>query len=274
MDLNTFIYNAQNMPSIPEVVQELIESFNSKNVDSKLIASKVSKDQTITAKVLRMANSAKYGGHRQVGSVNEAIVLLGFNALRTLVLASGLTSAFKPPEGFNIRAFWRKSFAMANLSKWTAKLTPNTDPEVAFTCGMLFDIGGLLIHILANSDALEIEHAIAEGGNRLELEARQLGFTFPEVGAELAYRWKFPDYIVNGILNQLSIDPSDDEYEPLAGILFISHYLHNSKTKDLEEVIANFPFEHSAKLGIDKVELTNKIEEAFELDEDIEELLD
>ena len=98
------------MPNIPKVVQELIQSFGDENVDSGEVAAKLSKDQAMTAKVLRMANSSKYGGHRTVGSVNDAVVLLGFNALRTMVLASGLTSAFPTPEGFNIKEFWVKSF--------------------------------------------------------------------------------------------------------------------------------------------------------------------
>ena len=52
----------------------------------------------LTAKVLRAANSAHYGGNRKVGSVSDAVFLLGFNAVRTLILASGMTGAFKAPE--------------------------------------------------------------------------------------------------------------------------------------------------------------------------------
>lgn len=90
VDLKSLIENAQKLPNIPKVVQELIESFNDENVNTEAIANKISADQVLTAKVLRAANSAHYGGHRKVASVNDAVLILGFNAVRTLVLASGL----------------------------------------------------------------------------------------------------------------------------------------------------------------------------------------
>ncbi len=274
MDLNKFIYNAQNMPTIPEVVQELIESLSSNHIDSQKIARKVSMDPAMTAKVLRMANSAKYGGHRQIGSVNEAVVLLGMNALRTIVLASGLTRAFIPPEGFDIRAFWKKSFSIACLSHSVAKLTPHIDAEVAFTCGMLFDVGGLIIRILANPKAVEIDQAIIEGSNRISAEARYLGFTYPEVGAELAHRWKFPESIVEGILHQLDPGVTEDDYKALAGILFLANFLYDFQDEDIEELLSHFPFEHSALLGIDKSELCDKLEQLRILNDSMEAFVD
>ncbi|MGH1485170.1 MAG: HDOD domain-containing protein [Cellvibrionaceae bacterium] len=273
MDLNQLISNAQNMPNIPKIVQELIESFGSDNVNSEQIADKVSKDQAMTAKVLRMANSAKYGGHRQVGSVNDAIVMLGFNALRTLVLASGLTGAFQTPEGFDIKEFWKKSFAIASLNKWLSKYVTDVDPEIAFTCGMLHDVGGLLTHILASEEAQEIERVVAKGADRIEMESSRLGFTYPEAGAELANRWKFPQDIVDGIRHQLEPQVAEDDYKALAAVTFISTYLYNNRDQGAEAIIANFPNEHAEKLSMDKVALMDNIEEINDLDSGIEELI-
>ncbi len=273
MDLSHLISNAQNMPNIPKIVQELIESFSNDNVNSEQLAEKVSKDQAMTAKVLRMANSAKYGGHRQVGSVNDAIVLLGFNALRTLVLASGLTGAFKPPEGFDIQEFWKKSFSIASLSKWLAKHTHDIDGEVAFTCGMLHDVGGLLTHILVNEQAQEIDRVVAKGADRIEMESSRLGFTYPEAGAELANRWRFPEEIVDGIRHQLQPTVSEDDYKSLAGIVFIANYLYENREQDTETLINNFPSDHAAALNMDKVAVIDNIEEINELDSGIEALL-
>lgn len=95
MDLKNLVDNAQKLPNIPKVVQELIESFGNENIKNEEIAKKVSADQVLTAKVLRAANSAHYGGNRKVGSVSDAVFVLGFNAVRTLVLASGMTGRLK-----------------------------------------------------------------------------------------------------------------------------------------------------------------------------------
>ena len=273
MNLNYLISNAQDLPNIPEIVQELIESFNSETVDSTQVAKKISKDQAMTAKVLRMANSSKYGGHRQVGSVNDAVVLLGFNALRTMVLASGLTGTFKSPEGFNIKSFWHKSFSVANLCKWLAKYQREIDAEVAFTCGMLHDIGGLLTFILANDTAQEIERVVAKGANRVEMETHRLGFTYAEAGAELANRWKFPQVIVDGIRYQLTPD-TEEGYKPLAGMVYLALYLHRYRDQGTDYLVQNFPYDMLESLKLDKVSVIDNLEEIYQLDEGIEELID
>lgn len=273
MNLNHLISNAQHMPNIPKVVQELIQSFGDESVDSGEVAEKLSKDQAMTAKVLRMANSSKYGGHRKVGSVNDAVVLLGFNALRTMVLASGLTSAFPTPEGFDIKEFWVKSFAVATISKWLTKHIPSEDPEIAFTCGMIHDIGGLLTHILVNEEAQEIDRVVEKGADRIEMENSHLGFNFTEAGAELANRWKFPEEIVEGIRHQLQPQADEEDYKMLAGIVYIAKYLFEHREEDTETIVANFPLEQGKALGMNIVAVLDNIGEVKELDSGIEELL-
>lgn len=273
MDLNHLISNAQHMPNIPKVVQELIQSFGEDNINSHEITEKLNKDQAMTAKVLRMANSSKYGGHRQVGSVNDAVVLLGFNALRTMVLSSGLTSAFPTPEGFNIKEFWIKSFTVGTISKWIAKHVPGTDGETAYTCGMIHDIGGLLTHILVHEEALEIDRVVEKGADRVEMEDSHLGFNFTEAGAELAQRWKFPEEIVDGIRHQLQPQTTEDEYKNLAGIVYIAKYLFEHQKENTETIVANFPVDHAKALNMNVVALLDNIAEIKELDSGIEELL-
>lgn len=273
VDLNLLINNAQNMPNIPKVVQELITSFGDDNVNGEQIADKVSKDQAMTARVLRMANSSKYGGHRQIGSVNDAVVLLGFNALRTMVLASGVCGAFKTPDAFDVKEFWKKSFHVASLCKWLATYTPDIDPEVAFTCGMLHDVGGLLTQVLASEEAQEIDRVVAKGADRIEMESSRLGFTYPEAGAELAYRWKFPEDIVEGIRHQLAPAVAEDDYKPLAGVVLVATYLYNHRNDHSETLINGFPSEHAAQLNMDKVAIIDNIEMIDELDSGIEDML-
>lgn len=272
MNLNQLISEAKNLPTIPEVVQEVISTFNKDNVDSGEIADKLSKDQSMTAKLLRMANSSKYGGHRQVGNVNDAVVLLGFNALRTLVLASGLSNSIKAPEGFDLNRFWKKSFTFASISKWVAGFNPQIDKEIAFTAGMLHDIGGLLTHILVNEKAQEIDRVVKKGANRVEMENSRLGFSYPQAGAELAHRWKFPEEIVDGIAHQLSPE-TEDEYKTFAGVILVANYLYESREQPTKDIIASLPTEHIDKLGLDKVALIDQIEAIKAMEEDASTLM-
>ena len=135
MHVQKMLEQAHQLPSIPKVVQELLRDFDDPNVDAGKIAAKLQLDQALTAKVLRLANSSFYGGTRKVSSVNDAVVLLGVDSLRTMVAAGGVVAAFKAPEGFDLRAFWRKSFMVAGLCRWLVKRGKlrNLNAETAFT---------------------------------------------------------------------------------------------------------------------------------------------
>ncbi len=272
MELKKLIDDAQKLPNIPRVVQELIESFDNETINNETIAKKISSDQVLTAKVLRAANSAHYGGNRKVGSVNDAVFILGFNAVRTLVLASGLTGAFKAPEGFDLPAFWHNSFAVAATCKWLAKFSKD-DPEVAFTCGMIHKIGELLIHILMPKECQEIQKVVDKGARNSEIEKNVLGFNFPEAGAELASRWKFPDAIVDGIRHQLN-PLAAPEFSRLAALISIADYIvyTHEKGKDAD-LLVNFPNDLATRLGINMVKLAERIDETNDLMGGFDELI-
>lgn len=273
MNLQSLIDNAQKLPNIPKVVQELIESFGDENVSNDAIAKKISSDQVLTIKVLRAANSAHYGGNRKVGSVNDAVFLLGFNAVRTLVLASGLTGAFKAPEGFDLRKFWHDSFAVAATCKWIARFS-HDDAETAFTCGMIHNIGELLIHILLPAECAEMQKVVDKGARNVDIERNYLGFDFSEAGAELANRWKFPDAIVKGIRYQLEPQAADN-FPRLAAIINIALYINqkNGEGATSAAILEDFPSELATSLGINLVKMMEKIEETKDLGTAIDELL-
>ncbi len=274
MDLDQLFSKAQELPTIPEVVQELIQSFDNEDFDVDEIAKKVGMDQVLTAKVLRLANSAKFGGNRTIASVNEAVVRMGFNALRTLVLASGFTSAFKAPEGFDLNQFWRDSFGVAELSRWLAGHS-TAEAETAFTCGMLSNIGRLMVHLMLPEKAQEIERVVEKGGNRAELERDAWGFTSDEAGAQVAKMWKFPDTIVEGIAHKA--DPlSGNDDQSLACLMNLASYLYRQQQAEVsdEDIIASFPNDIAKAAGLDLSAAMDGLAESRELDSGIDDLLE
>lgn len=229
------------MPTIPKVVQELIDSFSNENIDVESIAKKVGMDQVLTAKVLRLANSSYYGLQRQIGSVDEAIVVMGLNSLRTLVVATGVTGAFAPITGFDRTRFWRRSLLVAAYCRWLGKKTKQ-NPEIAFTAGLMHAIGEVLIHLAMPTEAESIDHRVQSGERRIDLERNELGFSHCEVGAELARRWNFPTAIQQSIAFY-DAPLASDPVVPLAALVHIATYLENglSKGQEHEELLANFP---------------------------------
>lgn len=269
--MKQLIEKATNLPSIPKVVQELIASFNNPDITSGHIATILSNDQALTAKVLRMANSVRYGGHRKVGSVKDAVLVLGFNSLRTLVLSIGFTSALNGPAAFDIQAFWIKSFKMANRCKWLAK-SLKIDAEVAYTCGLLHAIGEYLIHLIRPEEAITIDKRVETGESRSRVEQQLLGFDYTQAGAALADHWFFPQEIVRAI--QYQENPlAAPGLSPYAACVHLGHYMLDNESKIAEGNFDDFPAKLLHAMHLTLSDMFTKLENAPDLDEGIEEFL-
>jgi HD-like signal output (HDOD) protein len=251
MNLASLFEQTHNLPNIPKVVQELISTFNSEDFNMEEIAQKISMDPVLTAKVLRLANSAHYGASRTVASMSDATVLLGFSTLRTLVLASGITGAIQTPKGFDRKQFWLDNFAVAAIAKWLAPYS-KLDRESAFTCGMLYSIGEMLIQLILPSESKKVLAATNAGGKLHEVEVAMLGYSYADVGAELASRWKFPDDIVTGIKFHMTPEKSQQDSK-LAGLINLSIYINNCQKETLSqnETLKGFPKDVAKMIGMD-----------------------
>ncbi len=239
MSLASIFNGATKLPSVPELVQELIDSFDDEDVKIEDIAKKLANDPVITAKILRLANSAQMGGRRKIASVNDAVVRLGFNSVRNLVLACGLAGAFDYPRTFDKKSFWVNCFEIAAISKVLAKYG-QADREIAFTCGMINDIGTLLMLASFPDETENVLAAVANGEPRETLEQATLGVTASEVSAELAKRWRFPDFI--GVALRWQHQPEKSKGSELAYILALSKFIQkNYLNHDVDELYAVLP---------------------------------
>lgn len=273
MSLEDIFNQTHKLPNIPKVVQELIKNFNNPDVNADEISKKIQMDQVISAKVMRLANSARYGAGRKIASIDSAVVMLGFSTLKTLVVASGVTGAFKDIPGFDHKQFWRDSFMVASISKLIAKHT-DLDQETAFTCGMMHNIGEMLIHLFHSEDAVRIDNLVTAGASRLDLQQNQFGYDFTDVGAELAQRWNFPVEIQTGI-RQHAAPENFADFSPLAAVVYLANYLNTaaSSGQEQEAILAEFPTELATQLGINLVDLFEAWVQLLAEDDDIDQLL-
>ncbi len=274
MNLASLFEQTHNLPNIPKVVQELIDTFNQEDFDMDEIANKISLDPVLTAKVLRLANSAHYGVSRTVASTADASVLLGFSTLRTLVLASGITGAMQAPDDFDRKEFWRDNFAVAAIAKWMGSYC-KLNGETAFTCGMLHSIGELLIQLLMPSEAKKISAAVKAGGKLSDVEKSMLGYNYADVGAELASRWKFPQDIVNGILHHTApLTPS--EVDPLSALIYLAVYIHNSHKQGLadKDILENFPKDVAQAINMDTKKALEDLQQLNGIESGMDSLLE
>jgi putative nucleotidyltransferase with HDIG domain len=190
----------RDLPPLPSVVLELVESLGHEGLSAAQYAAKISRDQALAAKTLRLANSSFYGRGRQVRSVAEAISVLGLRTVRGVVTAAGFAGSFRRRAGFDHGAFWRHSIGSALCAQELAGELGRDDAELAFTVGLLHDIGRLA---LASSFAPA--YAEAERWRRArdcpgaEAERAVLGLDHAEVGGRIARQWNFAPAIVDAI---------------------------------------------------------------------------
>ncbi len=274
MSLEKLLTRIYDLPSIPKVVQDLINSFSSTTADAAAISRNVQSDPVIAAKVLRLANSVRYGAGRKVASLDSAVVLLGFDTLKTLVVASGVTGTFKTIPGLDAKEFWRNSFMVANICKLIARNARDLDAEVAFTCGMLHNIGIALMYLVQSEEMKKIALNLKAGEDRADRERAQFGYDNNEVGSRLAKSWNFPEIIVHALATQG--DPlSSKPFSPYAAIIKLAVYINDAIDANVEreKIIAHLPEALAAPLHINKVNLFEQLSKACEAEDDIDELL-
>jgi HD-like signal output (HDOD) protein len=249
MEIDELFKSLHALPSIPKVAQDLILQFDNPSTKLGAVASNIEKDPVIAAKILRLANSARFRGARESGSVEDAASRLGFETLRTLVLASAVTGAFKSGPNFDLKSLWLKSFEVAAISRLLAKQR-GADAEIAFTSGLMHNIG------------------------RVANEHLQLGFGYPEVGAELAKRWNLPKLIQNAIAFQAKpLQAPEKEVLPLivAEAIALSDALeaHGGPTDEAKAAVGGPLFE-----GVDLDKLFAALPPVLEADKAFAQLLD
>jgi len=209
------VKNLDDLPSLPAVVMELLNSIDQEDVDISVLAKKVSHDQALTAKTLRLANSSLYGLQVKVTTIQQAITYLGFQTTRNLITAAAVTGCFAEGQcpGFDHKAFWRHSIATAACAKVLARQM-RFNQDYAFTAGLLHDIGRLvLVSCFPQQYAEAIAHRAAHDCFMLDAERTVLGVDHVDAGLALAEHWNFSDTM------RLAIGGHHDPEAPGAGFL-------------------------------------------------------
>lgn len=199
------------LPALPVVAVELLASLDQDDVDVDTLARHIMTDQSLAARALRVANSPFYGLAGRVTTIQDAVVILGFRAVRSLVLASLMVKAVNHVGGAqkNPRGFWRHAVAVALCARGLAR-SVGACPDTAFTAGLLHDIGRIFLaacfpeHTQA---AHQRQHEL--GGAYIQAEHEVLGLDHGVAGGVLARQWGFPSRIADAIARHHHPDQGD-----------------------------------------------------------------
>lgn len=192
----------RELPTFPTIALEVMRLASDSDSSAAELARIISKDQALSAKVLRVANSPFYGFTKKITTVEWAIVALGFETLRETVLSLTLIDLFKgePVKSFDPRKFWKHALDTASIAKAIGREAGLRIPGEGYAAGLLHDIGTLVLYRFFRSEFLEIYKVIEEGGMQpISAEESILGVNHADVGAWIAEKWNFPSQLVEAI---------------------------------------------------------------------------
>ena len=211
--LDELVNEIAELQPLPTVAAQILSITEDDRFSAHELATLIASDQALTAKMLRLANSAYYSFPRRITTVRDAVVLLGFRAVRSATLVSCVIGAAPGSTNISYGSFWQFSMCVGMLSEVLSR-AENAHQDHAFTAGVLHNIGRLALdqHVPETFGQV-IEQARAQGVSIHDAERSMLGFTDAEVGGALTLHWNFPPELVDAVANHAqppsaAIDPT------------------------------------------------------------------
>ncbi len=200
--IESILSSVHNLPSVPVIMMEVSRLIEEPGASATKLGRIISKDQGLVTKILSVANSPLYGIPRRVSTIDFAIVILGFNHIKNIVIALSMMEAFKSAAGTNFdqKKYWEHSLMIATAAKKIADdLGYRTSGEV-FTAGLLHDLGIPIIYKYFNKEYTEIiKQAELTEKSYYSLENEILGVTHADIARLLMDKWNLPVNLAEAI---------------------------------------------------------------------------
>jgi putative nucleotidyltransferase with HDIG domain len=228
----------KEIPTLPSVVFELNKYLQDPDTSIKTVCETVEKDQAITLKILRLVNSAFYGFKSKISDLRNAIILLGYSAVRNAIVSLSVINSFSSKRvalmNFDITQFWKHSLAVAVTSKNIAQLSKKESPDTCFVGGLLHDIGKVILaqyfHDLFEQVWTTLQD---ERVSFYEAEKRKLPIDHTIIGAHLASKWQLPEGLIEAIRWHHEFQPQSKNANFLQNI-YLANFIVNSYDEDPE----------------------------------------
>ncbi len=201
--LESVVQSVNELPSLPQVALEVMRLTRDPDTTARELNDVICQDQAITANMLRLANSAYYGFPRLIGTVGEAVVLLGFQTVRSIVLTAALGDTLsKEVKAYSLEKgeLWKHSMGVATAGRMIAKRAGYKYQDLAYTAGLLHDVGKIVLADYLEEYCTEVlEKVRTEEVCFSDAELEILGIDHAQTGGEVAKKWNFPAEIVEAI---------------------------------------------------------------------------
>ncbi len=226
LPIQAILRRTPDLPALPTAVMRVIQLTGGSDATSRSVAEAIGLDQSLSSKVLRLANSSFYGLPRQVTSLNDAVIVLGFRTVRHMALIAGTYPWMsKGLKGYDLapRQLMTHSMAIAVGAQIFARMG-QFDADTAFVAGLLADIGKFAISNCIE-DKIGLMSQLAEHANMTfeEVERKVVGYSHSEIGAHMAENWNLPAELVDAI--RCHHQPGESRHPWLAHVLHLADFV-------------------------------------------------
>jgi putative nucleotidyltransferase with HDIG domain len=208
----------EDLPSLPVIASKIVTLVENPKTRASDITKLIQQDPSLTAKVMKIVNSAYYGFPRKISTITHAIMVLGFKDINNLVMGASVFEIFKNAPGkLDKQKLWEHSVGVAVISQFLARRINYAEPEEVFVVGLLHDIGKIILELYWSVEYGEVISLIEN--NKLwitDAEEKILSLTHAEVGYILLDKWKLPRRICRAIQFHHRVTNVPAEYKDLA----------------------------------------------------------
>ena len=265
IDYKRKIYSTRDLPTLPIIAQKILLLAEDDQAGADKLAKIISSDQSLSVKVLSLANSAYYGHRAQVSTVKQAIVIIGADMLKQIALS---VLVFKALDrgGKGRTVFWRHSLLAAHASVLIARRCGGMPEDVCFMAGLLHDVGKLILASnLEDAYAEVVALEKQEGCTLQEAERRILDTDHADVGAWMAERWQLPAQLIDAIRSHHMENAGQAPLSRVVTCVRAANMFATAADSVIEEEPGGFvvllPSDILKSLGLDEVKLQDAARE-------------
>lgn len=227
--LDDYIDSARHLPPAPKILPQLMQLLSQSDISSRDVIDLITYDPSLTASVLRTANSVYMGGRTQVANLHEAVTRIGLSEIYKLVASViGMRSLSVPCAGYGMQSgdLWKHAVTSATAAHLMAQ-DLGDDSCVCFTAALLHDIGKIVLtEVLEDVYTDLVDRTVKQHIPLMGSEKLLLGAQHAEIGARLLERWNFPEVLVLSVRHHHS--PSEAApHERIAACVYLGNIISN-----------------------------------------------
>jgi putative nucleotidyltransferase with HDIG domain len=200
LDLTALIEKVKDLPPLPVVVMRAMEMTLDPNISVHNLQQVISQDQALSAKILRIVNSAMYSLRREISTVSHAVAILGLETVKSIIMAASVEHVFQTANDLSTKLMTDHSWGTALAARAIARRVRYENAEEALVCGLMHDIGKPVMLNNLRSRYTEILSQVYNGNSSFhQIELLTFGFSHAHVGALLARKWNFPPQLAEAV---------------------------------------------------------------------------